>query len=127
MDSVTLLCYWGGTTCEGQDGIMYNKAPNKAIKVNRGIKFDELLDRMYRVSSFDKQKHHIKVVCRYPLVGIGKVIKFVPLPIKDNDDIDIIFDVLTIHQELSTVDLYLEVEDKAPIQQTEMASRYKQL
>ncbi|KAL6497290.1 hypothetical protein OROGR_029219 [Orobanche gracilis] len=87
MDSITLFCYWGGTTCQGPDGVSYNKGPNKAIKVNRGMQFDELVDHIYRVTSTDKQQHRIKVMCRYPSVGLGKVIKYVPVPINDNDDV----------------------------------------
>lgn len=44
-----------------------------------------------------------------PIV-VGKVMKYIPLPIKDDNNIDILFDVLSLHQELSNINLYLEVE-----------------
>nr|KAJ0224725.1 hypothetical protein LSAT_V11C100037040 [Lactuca sativa] len=108
MEVVTMLCYWGGTTCDGPDGINYSKAPKKAINVNRRIQFDELIDCIYLATSFDKQHHRINLICRYPSVGIGNIVKYIPLPIKDNDDVGIMFDVLRVHQEVSNIDLYLE-------------------
>ena len=38
------------------------------------------------------------------------MMKYIPLPIMDDDDIEIMFQVLNVYQELSTIDLYLEVE-----------------
>lgn len=124
---LTLLCYWGGVICDGPDGVSYNKSPNKAINVHYGIKFDELINKIHSATSINKQQHHIKIICRFPSVGIGKVIKYIPLPIKDNDDIKIMFSVIKLHQEVSTLDMYLEVGDNLSIRQTVMASRYKHL
>nr|KAJ0210772.1 hypothetical protein LSAT_V11C400215000 [Lactuca sativa] len=123
MEVVTMLCYWGGTTCDGPDGINYSKAPKKAININRRIQFDELVDSIYLATSFDKQHHRINLICRYPSVGIGNVVKYIPLPIKDNDDVGIMFDVLRVHQEVSNIDLYLVVEDIDQIRHIEMESR----
>ncbi|XP_023741643.1 uncharacterized protein LOC111889720 isoform X2 [Lactuca sativa] len=123
MEVVTMLCYWGGTTCDGPDGINYSKAPKKAINVNCRIQFDELVDRIYLATSFDKQHHRINLIYRYPSVGIENVVKYIPLPIKDNDDVGIMFDVLRFHQEVSNIDLYLEVEDIDQIRHVEMESR----
>nr|KAJ0220147.1 hypothetical protein LSAT_V11C200089660 [Lactuca sativa] len=106
MEVVTILCYWVGTTSNGQDGINYSKAPRRAINVNRRIQFDELVDRIYLATSFDKQHHRINLICRYPSVGIGNVVKYIPLPIKDNDDVGIMFDVLRVYQEVSNIDLF---------------------
>ncbi|OMO91744.1 MuDR family transposase [Corchorus olitorius] len=49
------------------------------------------------------------MTCRYPSV-VGPVLKYITIPIKDDDDVDIMFDALTKHDELSNVDLYLETE-----------------
>lgn len=121
---VTLLCYWGGTICDGPDGVIYDKSPSKAIKVHCGIKYDELINRVNQATSINQQLHNIKVICRYPSVGIGKVTKYVPLHIKDDDDIDIMFDVVSVHEGICNLDLYLEIEEKDQNQPTQMVSRY---
>ncbi|OMO88979.1 Drug/metabolite transporter [Corchorus olitorius] len=46
---------------------------------------------------------------KYPSV-VGPVLKYIAIPIKDDDDVDIMFDALTKHDELSNIDLYLETE-----------------
>ena len=119
---VTLLCYWNGAICDGPDGIFYNKSPSKAIKVRCGIRHDELIDQIHTAIPIDKQQHHIKVICRYPTVA-GTVMKYIPLHINDNNDVEIMFDVLTRHKKLSNIDLYIEVEDTEPHRE-EMVPRY---
>ena len=71
MDVATVFCYWDGIICDGPDGISYSEAPKKAIKVNHRVQFDELVNCIYRATSFDKQLHHINLICRYPSVAIG--------------------------------------------------------
>lgn len=122
---VTLICYLGGKICDGPECVAYNKCPGKTIKVQHGIQFDELINQIHFATSIDKQIQHIKVICRYPLV-VGKVMKYIPLPIKDNDDVHIMFDMLSRYKELSNFELYLEVEDNEPCR-TELTPRYKSL
>ena len=119
---VTLLCYWNGAICDGPDGVFYNKSPSKAIKVQCGIRHDELIDQIHTAIPIDKKQHHIKVICRYPTVA-GKVMKYISLHINDNNDVEIMFDVLTRHKKLSNIDLYIEIEDTEPLRE-EMAPRY---
>ncbi|CAH1454284.1 unnamed protein product [Lactuca virosa] len=120
---ITLLCYWDGKICDGEEGITYNKSPNKAIKVQCGIQFNELIDQIHIAKSIDKQKKLIKVICRYPSV-VGKVMKYIPLSITDDNDVEIMFDAFSLHQELSNIDLYLEVEVNGIKNHTEITPRY---
>nr|KAJ0225558.1 hypothetical protein LSAT_V11C100032350 [Lactuca sativa] len=92
---ITLLCYWDGKICDGEEGITYNKSPNQSIKVQCGIQFNELIDQIH--------------IATYPSV-VGKVMKYIPLSITDDNVIEIMFDACSLHQELSNIDLYLEVE-----------------
>ena len=64
---------------------------------------------MYTITSLDRQKFGIKMTCRYPSV-VGQILKYIPIPIKDDDDVDIMFTALFKHLELSNIDLYLESE-----------------
>ncbi|XP_071690011.1 uncharacterized protein [Rutidosis leptorrhynchoides] len=106
----TILCYWGGGICNGEEGVSYNIPPTKAIKVQFGIQFQQLIEKLHSATSIDKQKYRINIVCRYPSV-VGKFMRYVALPIKDDDDVEIMFDALDLHPELSNIDLYLEVDD----------------
>ncbi|PWA43780.1 hypothetical protein CTI12_AA532470 [Artemisia annua] len=99
----------GGNICDGPEGVSYNKPSGKAINVQRGIKFNELINQIHVATSIDKQTNCIKVICRYPS-GFGKMMKYIPLPITDNNDIEVMFQILNVYQELSTIDIYLEVE-----------------
>ncbi|XWS24325.1 hypothetical protein CRYUN_Cryun28dG0091700 [Craigia yunnanensis] len=46
---------------------------------------------------------------RYPLV-VGQMLKYILIPIEDDDDVDIMFDAIARHPKLSNIDLYLESE-----------------
>nr|KAJ0189856.1 hypothetical protein LSAT_V11C800389420 [Lactuca sativa] len=106
---VTLLCYRDGKICDGEEGITYNKPPSKVIKVQYGTQFNDLINQIHIATSIDRKQCHIKVICRYSLVD-GNVMKYIHLPIKGDNDVEIMFDVLSLHQQLSNIDLYLEVE-----------------
>lgn len=120
---ITLLCYWDGKICDGEKSITYNKSPNKAIKVQYGIQFNELIDQIHIATSIDKQQKCIKVICRYPSV-VGKVMKYIHLSITDDNDVEIMFDAFSVHQELSNIDLYLEVEVNGIKNHTEITPKY---
>lgn len=49
------------------------------------------------------------------------MMKYIHFPITYDDDIDIMFQVLNLYQELSTIDLYLEVETQ---RHTKIARRF---
>nr|GEV46036.1 DNA-binding WRKY [Tanacetum cinerariifolium] len=52
MTSVILLCYWGGDICDGpEEGVSYNKPPSKAINIQRGIKFNEVISQIHVATS----------------------------------------------------------------------------
>lgn len=107
---ITMFCYWNGNTIQGSEGLSYDKPPNKAIKVKSGMNYKAILNKMYSVASLDRRQFKIKMTCRYPSV-VGKILKYIPVPIKDDDDVDIMFDAIVKHSELSNIDLYLDFEN----------------
>ncbi|OMP12227.1 MuDR family transposase [Corchorus olitorius] len=106
---ITILCYWNGNIVEGLEGLCYDQPPNKAVKVKLGLNYELLLNKMYSITSLDRQQFRIKMTCRYPSV-VGPNLKYIVIPVRDDDDVDIMFDALTKHDELSNIDLYLETE-----------------
>ncbi|KAI3699312.1 hypothetical protein L2E82_43544 [Cichorium intybus] len=49
--------------------------------------------------------------------------KYIPFPIKDDNDVEIVFDVFSLHDELSNIDLYLEIEMNGNKNHIEVAPR----
>lgn len=49
---------------------------------------------------------------------------YIPLQIMEENDVEIMFDVLSLHQELSNIDIYLEVEVNGNKNHTEITPRY---
>ncbi|XWS11717.1 hypothetical protein CRYUN_Cryun37aG0023300 [Craigia yunnanensis] len=49
------------------------------------------------------------MTCKYPSL-MGQIMKYISILIKNDDAMDIMFDAIARHPELSNIDLYLEVE-----------------
>lgn len=101
---VTLMCYWNGTMMSGPHGISYEGASPKPIRVGYGITHNELVDRIYGVTGFDKQSFKLKIICRYPACR-----EYIPVPIDDDESIDIMFDVAR-QPGTNCLELYVERE-----------------
>lgn len=101
---VTLMCYWNGKITNGPHGISYEGAAPKPIRVSYGITYDELLDKIYGVTGFDKRRFKLKITCRYPACR-----EYIPVPIDDDESIDIMFDVAR-QPGTNCMELYLERE-----------------
>ncbi|KAL0013037.1 hypothetical protein SO802_000106 [Lithocarpus litseifolius] len=99
---VTLMCYWNGRITSGPHGISYEGATPKPIRVSYGITYTELLDTVYGVSGFDKHQVKLKITCRYPACR-----EYIPVPIDDDESIDIMFDVAR-QPGTNCMELYLE-------------------
>jgi hypothetical protein len=99
---VTLMCYWNGRVTSGAHGISYEGATPKPIRVSYGITYNELLDKIYGVTGFDKHQFKLKITCRYPACR-----EYIPVPIDDDESIDIMFDVAR-QPGTNCMELYLE-------------------
>nr|KAJ0188636.1 hypothetical protein LSAT_V11C900486020 [Lactuca sativa] len=75
------------------------------------IRFKMEYDSMTLSTKFIFQHRLIRhnILLKYPSV-VGKVMNYIPLQIMEENDVEIMFDVLSLHQELSNIDIYLEVE-----------------
>lgn len=100
----TLMCYWDGRMTSGPHGISYEGATPKPIRVSFGITHNELLDKIYGVTGFDKQHCNLKIICRYPACR-----EYIPVPIDDDESIEIMFDVAR-QPGTNCMELYLERE-----------------
>ncbi|CAL1385177.1 unnamed protein product [Linum trigynum] len=110
---VTLMCYWNGRMANGPNGILYEGATPKPIRVGCEMKYEELLDKIYIITGFDKLQFALKIICRYPACR-----EFIPVPIEDNESIDIVFDVAR-QPETNCLELYVE---KVPITTDDQAN-----
>ncbi|CAN1140418.1 Serine/threonine-protein phosphatase 7 long form homolog [Linum perenne] len=103
---ITLMCYWNGRVSNGPSGIFYEGATPKPIRVSCEITYNELLDKIYGITGFDKLQFTLKIICRYPACR-----EFIAVPIEDDDSVDIVFDVAR-QPETNCLELYVE---KVPI------------
>lgn len=101
--SVTLLCYWNGKKTKGEHGIAYEGAAPRPIRVNHGITHNELLDKMYTISGFDRKQFELKIVCRYPVT----LMEYIAVPIEDDQSVDLMLEV-PCNPGVHCVEIYLE-------------------
>ena len=65
---------------------------------------------MYCITRFDKERARLMLVCRYPTIVQSSMIKYIRLTIVDDNSVDIMLEIPSIHPSISNVELYLEVE-----------------
>ncbi|CAI0438537.1 unnamed protein product [Linum tenue] len=107
------MCYWNGRMANGPNGIHYEGATPKPTRVGCEITYEELLDKIYMITGFDKLQFALKIICRYPACR-----EFIPVPIEDNESIDIVFDVAR-QPDTNCLELYVE---KVPITTDDQAN-----
>lgn len=111
---IIAMCYMNGRMKYGPDGVGYDGPPTKAVRINRGIQFVDLQNKLCQALKIAKEQNMVKIIYRYPQVVQPTLIQYVPIPIEDDDDVEILFDTLLSHSGLSGVELYLEVEGIEP-------------
>ena len=74
-----------------------------------GMKFEELEDKLCKVFHVDKIKNKIMITYRYPTVVQPTVLQYEPIPVSDDENMEIIFATINSHPCLSGVELYIDV------------------
>ena len=90
---ITIFCYKNSEIIDGPYGVGYSCPPDRGVLVNNTITYDELEDKLCHVMSIDRAHTKLSMVFRYPiLMPIGnRNINYVQLPIKDGDDVQLMF------------------------------------
>lgn len=117
---VTLMCYWNGRMINGPYGVSYEGVAPKPIRVSYGITHNELMDKIYGVTGFNKKQFKLKIICRYPACR-----EYISVPIDNDESIDIMFDVARqpgtnctefyIEKEASHIDSQVNINESIPI------------
>ncbi|KAL3510990.1 hypothetical protein ACH5RR_030391 [Cinchona calisaya] len=110
--SVTILCYWNGRMTTGLNGLFYEGVTPKAKKVSCRIKYNELMEKIYGIISFERQLVNIKIICRYP----STYKEYIPLPIEDRDTLNIVFDAAK-RPGIHCLEFYLEAISRSDDEQ----------
>ncbi|XVE49864.1 hypothetical protein DITRI_Ditri01bG0116600 [Diplodiscus trichospermus] len=95
---------------EGSNGLYYDGPPLRAIGLKRKTKFNKLLDELYCITGFNRERTRLNLVCRYPTIVQSPMIKYIRLPIADDRSVEIMLEIPSIHPSISNVELYLDVE-----------------
>ncbi|XP_031266286.1 serine/threonine-protein phosphatase 7 long form homolog isoform X2 [Pistacia vera] len=103
-ENVTLMCYWNGRITNGAQGITYEGAVPKPTRVSYKTTHNQLLEKMYEITGFDRQLIKMKIICRYLACR-----EFIPVPIADDESLDIVFDMAR-KPGTNCLELYLERE-----------------
>ena len=103
------MCYKDGEIIDGPNGACYNCPPQKGVLVNNLIKYDELEDKLCHVMLIDHTHTMLSMIFRYPIlmpIGNGNI-NYIQLPIKDDDDVRLMFHAVAQIPPLNTIEMYL--------------------
>jgi hypothetical protein len=82
----------------------------KFIQVNNDITFFELKRRLITKLQLANEAEDIKITYRYPQVMISPHVNYIPMPINDDEDVEIMLSLLQSTPMLNAAELYVEVE-----------------
>ncbi|CAA7053794.1 unnamed protein product [Microthlaspi erraticum] len=115
MVELEVFCYWNGCIKYGRDGVYYEGSSPKVIKVKRKTELRRLLDELYRMIGLDtyNQRSKVKIFGRYPCVVGKSLVKYLLLPVVNDESLETMLEVPSNHPCIQNVELYLEVKSAA--------------
>uniref|UniRef100_A0A5B6YKS2 Uncharacterized protein n=1 Tax=Davidia involucrata TaxID=16924 RepID=A0A5B6YKS2_DAVIN len=111
----TVLCHWGGEMLDGKDGLSYNMNCKNCLKLNQGLTYSQLLDRIYSTMQLEREENRVKMTCRFPTITREQQLSYMPLLIEDDDSVEAMLDVFFLNRGFFSVDLYVETEKIARV------------
>ena len=74
------------------------------------MKFEKLEDKLYKIFYINRSANRIMITYRYPTIMQSTILKYELVPITDDEDIEIIFSIVSSHFCLSSAELYIDIQ-----------------
>lgn len=103
------LVFSNGRMYEGSEGLMYEGPGPKVLNIQRGISLDSLKQRIHTKLKLNATQVVSTIIYRFPVWC--NVLKFIALKLEDDEDVVCMFDSYEQQPNLTSMDLYVEVED----------------
>ena len=113
-NNITVLCYINGEMIDCEFRVCYNCPPKKILSINNMITFDELKSKLGYALNIDRIHNKLNMIFRYPIPfpkGNGRV-NYVPLPIRDDGDVSIMFNVAAQFPPSNTIEMYYQTSSR---------------
>lgn len=102
------LVFSNGRMYEGSEGLMYDGPCPKVLNIQRGISIDSLKQRIHSKLKLHANQTVSTVIYRFPVWC--NVLKFIALKLEDDEDVVCMFDSYEQQPNLTSMDLYIEIE-----------------
>ena len=109
-DWITIICYKNGEIIDGQNGVGYSCPPKISVLINNMITYDELEDKLCHVMSINCAHTKLSMVFWYSIlmpIGNGNI-NYIQLPIKDGEDVKLMFHAVAQIPPSNTIEIYLQ-------------------
>ena len=111
IDGYTIvLCYTSGEIIDCEFGVCYNCPPEKSVSINSMITFDELDTKLCHALNINHTYTKLNMMFRYPVpFPNGRdTVNYVPLPIWDDGDVSIMFNIVAQSPSPNTIEMYCQ-------------------
>ena len=109
-ETITALCYIHGAIIDGASGIEYNRRPEKAIRMKYGMTYEALMYKLHRIFHIDSSRNKLIITYRYPQVLDPTVVTYVPIPITDDEDMEMLLSTINSHPYRLAAELFIDVQ-----------------
>nr|CAN69554.1 hypothetical protein VITISV_009019 [Vitis vinifera] len=103
----TMLCYTSGEIIDCEFGVCYNRPPENGVSLNNMMTFDELECHALNINhTYTK----LNMVFQYsvPFPNGNGTVNYISLPIRDDGDVSIMFNVVAQSSPLNTIEMYCQ-------------------
>ena len=105
-----MLCYTSGEIIDCEFGVYYNHPPKKGVSINSMTTINELETKLCHALNINRTYTKLNMVFRYPIPfpnGRGTV-NYVPLPIRDDGDVSMMFTIFAQSPPPHTIKMYCQ-------------------
>ena len=106
----TVLCYTSGEIIDCEFGVCYNRLSEKSVSINSMITFDKLETKLCYALNINHTYTKLNMVFWYlvPFPNGNGTINYVHLPIWDEGDVSIMFNVVAQSLPPNTIEMYYQ-------------------
>ena len=85
-------------------------AKSTVIRLKKKINFKKLRKKICSALELDHHYHSITITFRYPSQILEDIVKFMPILIRGDDDVNLMFETMEVRTQFTFYELYITME-----------------
>jgi hypothetical protein len=112
MAPIIFYVHYNGEITYGNEGLQYQgqDAKSTVIRLKKKINFKKLRKKICSALELDHHYHSITITFRCPSQILENIVKFMPILIRGDDDVNLMFEMMEVRTQFTFYELYITME-----------------